>query len=116
MNVKYITKNAITSVADVFLRIINQISPSIISSRNLRLTATRVCRVCESGSFDLPRRKMIRVTVEMIENRVDSNAISRRRRPMLNSDLRTEPARVTRIIISRRRRIYLKILFTPVIT
>jgi len=40
-----------------------------MSSRNLRLTATSVCRVCESGSLIRPRKKITIVVSEIREKR-----------------------------------------------
>ena len=65
MSVKYITKNIKTDARDVFLEIKNQTRASIISSRNLRLTETRVCMVLESGSLVWPLKKMMRVMTEI---------------------------------------------------
>jgi hypothetical protein len=45
VNVKYKTKNNNTDVKDVFLATINQRSAITNSSRNLRLTETRLCSV-----------------------------------------------------------------------
>jgi hypothetical protein len=47
---KYKTKNINTEVREFFLEIKNHTRASIISSRNLKLTETRVCKVWESGS------------------------------------------------------------------
>jgi hypothetical protein len=49
---KYKTKNIKTDAKEVFLATINQTSANTISSRNLRLTATRIYKVWLSGSFD----------------------------------------------------------------
>ena len=49
-----------------------------MSSRNLRLTATSVCRVWESGSLVRPRKKIIRVVTAIREKRDDSIATSLR--------------------------------------
>ena len=45
VNVKYKTKNNNTDVKDVFLATINQRRAITNSSRNLRLTETRLCSV-----------------------------------------------------------------------
>jgi hypothetical protein len=49
---KYKIKNIKTDCKEVFLATINQKSANAISRRNLRLTATRICRVWLSGSFE----------------------------------------------------------------
>jgi hypothetical protein len=67
VSVKYITKNIKTDVRVFFLEIKNQIRASIISSRNLRLTETSVCMVCESDSRSRPLKKMTRVIAEIAE-------------------------------------------------
>src|SRR5665647_2654564 len=58
---KYKTKNIKTDSKEVFLATINHTSANTISSRNLRLTATRIYKVWLSGFFDLPLKKMRRV-------------------------------------------------------
>jgi hypothetical protein len=76
VSVKYITKNTKTEARDVFLKIINHSSASIISSRNLRLTAAIVCSVCESGSPVRPLKKMVRVMKEITEKSNERTTIS----------------------------------------
>jgi hypothetical protein len=49
---KYKTKNIKTDAKEVFLATINQTRANTISSRNLRLTATKIYKVWLSGSFD----------------------------------------------------------------
>jgi hypothetical protein len=61
VSAKYKTKNIKTDCKEVFLARINQRSANTISRRNFRLTATRVYRVCLSGSFVWPFKKMKRV-------------------------------------------------------
>ncbi|MFH0875051.1 MAG: hypothetical protein V1859_03875 [archaeon] len=51
MSVKYKTKNIKTDGKDVFLATINQTRANTISSRNFRLTETRLCSVWLSGSL-----------------------------------------------------------------
>ena len=76
MSVKYITKKIKTDARDVFLEIKNHARASIISSRNLRLTATRVCIVPESGSRVRPLKKIMRVMAEITEKRKERMTIS----------------------------------------
>jgi hypothetical protein len=76
VSVKYITKNIKTDVRDVFLEIKNHARASIISSRNLRLTATRVCMVPESGSRVRPLKKIMRVMAEITEKSKERMTIS----------------------------------------
>jgi hypothetical protein len=76
VSVKYITKNIKTDVRDVFLEIKNHARASIISSRNLRLTATRVCIVPESGSRVRPLKKIMRVMAEITEKSKERMTIS----------------------------------------
>jgi hypothetical protein len=116
VSAKYITKNTITPVMELFLRIINQKSPMIISNRNLRLKATSVCIVWDSGSRVCPLRKIKIVRADMDANRIDSMAISLRCRLTPKRDLITDPATVSRITINKRITIYLTILFTWRIT
>ena len=61
MSAKYKTKNIKTDCKEVFLARINQKRANTISRRNFRLTATRVNRVCLSGSLVWPLKKMTRV-------------------------------------------------------
>jgi hypothetical protein len=49
-----------------------------MSSRNLRLTATSVCMVPESGSFFRPRKKMIKVVTEIREKKNERITMSLR--------------------------------------
>jgi hypothetical protein len=51
VSVKYITKNIITEVSEVFLAIKNQIRANTNSIRNFSITETRVCKVWLSGSL-----------------------------------------------------------------
>jgi hypothetical protein len=76
VSVKYITKNIKTDVRDVFLEIKTHARASIISSRNLRLTATRVCIVPESGSRFRPLKKIMRVIAEITEKSEERMTIS----------------------------------------
>jgi hypothetical protein len=48
---KYKTKNVKTDCKEVFLATINHMSVNTISSRNLRLIATRIYKVWLSGSL-----------------------------------------------------------------
>ena len=61
VSAKYKTKNIKTDCKEVFLARINQRRANTISRRNFRLTATRVYRVCLSGSLVWPFKKMKRV-------------------------------------------------------
>jgi hypothetical protein len=76
VSVKYITKNIKTDVRDVFLEIKNHARASIISSRNLRLTDTRVCMVAESGSRVRPLKKIRRVIADITEKSKERMMIS----------------------------------------
>jgi hypothetical protein len=67
VSVKYITKNTKTDVSEFFLEIKNHRSASIISSKNLRLIATRVCIARESGSRFLPLKNMVSVIAAIRE-------------------------------------------------
>ena len=67
MSVKYITKNIKTDSKDLFLAAINQITANPISSRNLRLIATRMCRVWLSGPLLCPLRKMEKTIIAVTE-------------------------------------------------
>jgi hypothetical protein len=80
VRVKYKTKNIKTDGSPVFLITINHTSAKIISSRNFRLTATRICKVWLSASFVSPLKKIIRVTNAIIEKTVTKMAISPRQR------------------------------------
>jgi hypothetical protein len=60
VSVKYITKNITTDSGEVFLPIKNQTSANINSSRNLRVTETRVCIVWLPGSLSCPLIKITR--------------------------------------------------------
>ena len=91
VSVKYITKNIKTDVRDVFLEIKNHTRASIISSRNLRLTATRVCIVPESGSRVWPLKKIRRVMTEITEKSNERMTISLINRFIGFIDLRSRP-------------------------
>jgi len=78
VNVKYITKKEISAPLYVFLKIKNQTSAIIRSSRNLRLTATRVCIVWESGSLVSPLKNIIRVVTEINEKKEERITMSLR--------------------------------------
>jgi hypothetical protein len=80
VSVKYKTKNIKTDGSPVFLITINHISANIISSRNFRLTATRICKVWLSVSFVSPLKKIIRVTNAIMEKTVNKMTISLRER------------------------------------
>jgi hypothetical protein len=60
------------------LKIKNQTRAIIRSSRNLRLTATSVCIVWESGSFVSPVKKIIRVVTEINEKKKERITMSLR--------------------------------------
>jgi hypothetical protein len=61
VSAKYKTKNIKIDCKEVFLARINHRRANTISRRNFRLTATRVYRVCLSGSLVWPFKKMERV-------------------------------------------------------
>jgi hypothetical protein len=87
VSVKYITKNIKTDVREVFLEIKNHTRASIISSRNLRLTETSVCIVCESDSRSRPLKNIIRVIAEIAEKDNERIRTSLRKRFIPNNDL-----------------------------
>jgi hypothetical protein len=91
VSVKYITKNIKTDARDVFLEIKTHARASIISSRNLRLTATRVCIVPESGSRRWPLKKIRRVMTEITEKSNERMTISLINRFIGFIDLRSGP-------------------------
>ena len=107
MSVKYITKNRKTDVREVFLEIKNHTSASIISSRNLRLTETRVCMVWESGSRVWPLKKIVRVMSEITEKRAERMIISFSNRFDPENDFMKKPAPVRRILSSISNKTYL---------
>jgi hypothetical protein len=72
--VKYKTKNIKTEGKEVFLTTINHMRANTISSKNLRLIATRTYKVWLSGSLACPLKKMRRVIYEIAENTVASMA------------------------------------------
>jgi hypothetical protein len=78
VSAKYKTKNIKTDCKEVFLARINQRRANTISRRNFRLTATRVYRVCLSGSLVWPFKKIVIVINAMSENTVDKMTISAR--------------------------------------
>jgi hypothetical protein len=81
VSVKYKTKNIKTDGSIVFLITINHTSANIISSRNFRLTAARICKVWLSASLVTPLKKMISVINEIIEKTVNKMTISIREIP-----------------------------------
>jgi hypothetical protein len=58
---KYKTKNNTTEVNPVFLETKNQTNASTSSSRNLSVTATRLCNVWLAGSLLCPLKNIINV-------------------------------------------------------
>lgn len=74
VNVKYKTKNNTTDDNSVFLATKNQIKASTSSSRNLRVTDTRLCMVWLAASFPWPLIKMIIVTRAIIVNIAERRA------------------------------------------
>ena len=110
VNVKYITKKDKTAEWEVFLEIKNQVRASIISSRNLRLTDTRVCMVRESGSFVWPLKKINRVVTEINVKSDERMAISFNRRSVPSNDLNRKAVPVISMFRAISNRIYLKIL------
>ena len=89
---KYKTKNIKTEGKDVFLTTINHISANTISSRNLRLTDTRIYRVWLSGSLVRPLKKMLRVINDIAEKTVISIAISLKEISGCRNDTNKNPA------------------------
>jgi hypothetical protein len=79
VSVKYITKNIKTEGREVFLTTINHIRANTISSRNLRLMATRTYKVWLSGSLVCPLKNMISVINDIAEKTVVCIAISLKR-------------------------------------
>jgi len=86
VSVKYKTKNIKTEDKAVFLTTINHIRANTISSRNFRLTATRIYSVWLSASFDCPLKKIRRVINEIPEKTVDRIKASLRLRLRLRTD------------------------------
>jgi hypothetical protein len=78
VSVKYKIKNIKTDCIEVFLATINQRSANTISSRNFRLTATRLYKVWLAGSLVRPFKKIRIVMNEIMEKEKDSIAISRK--------------------------------------
>ena len=76
MRHKYKTKNIKTDAKEVFLATINQTSANTISSRNLRLTATRIYKVWLSGSLASPLKKMKSVIIAIAEKEGDKTKAS----------------------------------------
>ena len=109
VSVKYITKNRKTDVREVFLEIINHISASTISSRNLRLIETRVCIVWESGSLVRPRKKIVRVMMDINEKREERMIMSFNIRSMPENDFMRYPAPVRRRVRMISKKTILKI-------
>jgi hypothetical protein len=68
-----------------------------MSSRNLRLTATSVCRVCESGSLVRPRKNIIRVITAISEKNDESIATSLRGIFEYKNDLKRKAVPVSRM-------------------
>ena len=91
VSVKYKTKNIKTEDKAVFLTTINHIRANTISSRNFRLTATRIYRVWLSGSLDCPLKNMRRVINEIKEK--TGNRIKASLRLRLRFRLRIEESR-----------------------
>jgi hypothetical protein len=73
---KYKTKKININWKEFFLKAVNQISAKMISSRNLRVIATRLWKVWLSGSFVCPLRNINRVTRAINEKAIDKIAIS----------------------------------------
>jgi hypothetical protein len=116
VNVKYRTKNRKTYVREFFLLIKNHSSASTISSRNLRLKATRVCIVPESGSLVLPLRKIIRVTTAIKEKKNESVRTSLNKNVTGWMDMTIRAVAASRILIRTIDRRYLRICFIGTIT
>ena len=104
VSVKYKTKNIKTDVRDVFLEIKNHIRASIISSRNLRLTAVSVCMVQESGSRVRPLKKIVRVMTAITEKSNERIIISSIKRSAGSIDLIRKQILRTRILNTIKRK------------
>jgi hypothetical protein len=89
------------------LLIKNHKRASIISSRNLRLTATRVCIVPESGSLVLPLRKIISVTTAIREKKNESIITSFSNIVTGQTDMMIKAVAASRILIRTIGRRYL---------
>jgi hypothetical protein len=116
VSVKYITKKIKTDVRDVFLEIKNHARASIISSRNLRLTAARVCIVPESGSRVRPLKKIMRVMAEITEKNKDRMTISLINRFAGIIDLTSRPVPRRRKLNTISNKTYLQICLILMLT
>ena len=106
MSVKYKTKNINTDCNDDFLVTINQISAKVNSRRNLRLTATRLCKVWLSGGLVCPLKKIASVINAIIEKRDVKMVRSTREYLMIADITRNEPAPINRVLINNRNKKY----------
>ena len=71
VNVKYKTKNNITDDKEFFLSTKNHMKTKNSSMRNLRLSATRLCMILDSGSRFCPRKK-IAMLIKVIAPNIDA--------------------------------------------
>lgn len=110
-SVKYKTKKINMCWNVFFLKTKNQISAKIMSSRNLRVIATRLCIVWLSGSLVWPRRNMNTVISAINEKTNDKIAISPRLKFTRSDFTATYPDNKTTILITARIRLLLTIIF-----
>jgi len=108
VSVKYITKKLKSDGNEFFLATINQIRANPISSRNLRLNATRLCKVCFCGFPDWPFINMPKVTIAITEKSNERMAMFPGFRSKFTIRVRRYPVNITRILIKRRTSIYFK--------
>ena len=111
VSVKYITKNRKTDVREFFLEIKNQRSASIISSKNLRLMATRVCIALESGSRLSPLKNIVSVIAEIREKEAVRIMISSEGRLNPDREFIIKAEAEIRILNNTSTRRYLKTVF-----
>ncbi len=67
VSVKYITKNIISEVNELFLAAMNQIIAKTISRMNFRAIPVMLCNAWLSGSLDWPLKKIDTVMIEINE-------------------------------------------------
>jgi hypothetical protein len=113
VNVKYKTKNNITDDNPVFLATKNQTKARTSSSRNLRVTETRLCIVWLAGSFPCPLKKIMIVNKEIKVNIPERRAISPKLIPIPDLEMIKNPAARKRHSSIASSWIYLKTGFIP---
>jgi hypothetical protein len=96
VNAKYKTKNNTTDDNPVFLATKNQTKARISSSRNLRVTETRLCIVWLAGSFLCPLKKMMIVNNEINVNIPERRATSTKLIPMPDFEMMKNPADISK--------------------